>query len=630
MPKNRSHSATSGKAMQWRTMDLHIHTPASSDFQQPEATYLDVMQRAEARGLDIIAFTDHNTVAGYRKMQDEIQQLELLKRLKRILPEEQARLAEYQRLLAKILVLPGIEFTATFGFHIMGVFPPEKPVREIEHLLLDLNIPADRLDEGSVTVGAASDVLTAYRKIAEAGGLVIAAHANSSNGVAMRGFNFGGQTKIAFTQDPNLHALEVTDLDRKGSGSTTAFFNGAKPEYPRRMHLIQGSDSHRLVADSSRKKNPGIGDRPTDVLISQVSFAALLELFKGNDFARTRPSRATTAEPAYDYIRAAREEGPNIVQDFHESLSVRGGRRFAIVADICAFANTNGGTLYIGLSPNPKDPLVGVQDLPVAIKQLEKEIDDRITPPLECTLDSQETGGKKILRIMVPRGENPPYALDDNKIYIRSEAETGLAVRDEIVSLVLRSSQPAPERQPPQPSRRSTASRGSQPSAAARSEVQSVPHSEAESQLAGLTLQLPELGGQLAGSPRTGVEVVSVEDRKGGRVYTLRDLRNGNVVRNVTKASARRLWHYAITRHSSLPSDLSKAPITWQGNLGILGQEKQANGSRYDLVQKEGSAYRIYFGVTEDGIDGAWRELVGVDSEDPAADDASSGGAATA
>lgn len=601
--------------MQWRTMDLHIHTPASSDFQQPEATYLDVLQRAEARGLDIIAFTDHNTIAGYRKMQEEIEQLELLKRLKRILPEEQVRLAEYQRLLAKILVLPGIEFTATFGFHIMGIFPPEKPVREIEHLLLDLNIPAERLDDGSVTVGAASDVLTAYRKIAEAGGLVIAAHANSSNGVAMRGFNFGGQTKIAFTQDPNLHALEVTDLDRKGSGSTAAFFNGAKPEYPRRMHLIQGSDSHRLVGDSSRKKNPGIGDRPTDVLIPEVTFAALLELFKGNDFARTRPSRATTAEPAYDFIRAAREEGPNIVQDFHESLSVRGGKRYAVIADICAFANTNGGTLYIGLSPNPKEALVGVQDLPVAIKQLEKEIDDRITPPLECNLDSQETGGKKILRILVPRGENPPYALDDNKIYIRSEGETGLAVRDEIVGLVLRSAQGTSQvlnagKQPAQSPGRAPATEGQHSLAA---EGQPVPPR--------LSAARGETPSQDIDSPRTGVEVVSFEERKGERVYTLRDLRNGNVVRNVTKASARRLWHYAITRFNGLPADLAKAPITWQGNLGILGTEKQGNNVRYDLVQRQGSAYRIYFGVTDDGIDGAWRELVGMGagSEDESA-----------
>ena len=127
--------------MQWCTIDLHLHTPASSDFQQPEVTFLDMLQRAEARGLDIIAFTDHNTVAGYRRMQEEIQQLELLEKLNRLLPEEIARLNEYRRLLDKILVLPGFEFTATFGFHILAIFPPEKPAREIEHLLIDLNIP---------------------------------------------------------------------------------------------------------------------------------------------------------------------------------------------------------------------------------------------------------------------------------------------------------------------------------------------------------------------------------------------------------------------------------------------------------------------------------------------------------
>ncbi len=237
---------------QWFNMDVHIHTPASGDFQQTDVSFLDILTRAESRGIDIIAFTDHNTVSGYRKMAEEIEQLELLERLNRLMPEEKNRLSDYRRLRSKILLLPGIEFTATFGFHILGIFPPEKPVREIEHLLLSLNIPPNLLDNGSATVGATSDVLSAYRLINQGGGLVIAAHANSSNGVAMKGFNFGGQTKIAYTQDLNLHALEVTDLETKGPRSTAAFFNGTKPEYPRRMHCIQGSDSHRLTQDPVR------------------------------------------------------------------------------------------------------------------------------------------------------------------------------------------------------------------------------------------------------------------------------------------------------------------------------------------------------------------------------------------
>jgi hypothetical protein len=574
--------------MQWYTIDLHLHSPASSDYQQPGVGFLDLLQRAEARGLRIIAITDHNTVAGYRRIQEEIQQLELLERLNRLLPEERSRLIEYRRLMDKILVLPGFEFTATLGFHILGIFPPDKPVREIEHLLIDLHIPTDLLDEGSATIGAATDVLTAYRMIDEAGGLVIAAHANSSNGVAMRGFAFGGQTKIAYTQDPHLHALEVTDLELKGKRSTAAFFNGTKPEYPRRMHTIQGSDAHRLIQDPQRKKNLGIGDRATDVLLQEVSFEALLELFQSNDFARTRPSRLKE-EPAFDFIRAAQEEGANIVQDFHENMQVRGGKRYAIIADVCAFANTNGGTLYIGLTSDPKKTVTGISDAEGSILQLEKEISSRISPPLQCTVDIHETGGKKILRVLVPRGVDPPYAVDENKIYVRSEAETGLAVRDEIVGLVLRGVHQSSETVP-----------------------------QPESPTVDAVEPLSPIGAALEdadAAPRTGVEVVSVEDRNGARYYNMRDLRNGNVVKNVTRTSARRLWHYAITSYSKLPEDLSQAPIQWQGALGLIGRHKQGKIMRYDLVQRTPQGNRYYFGVTEDGIHGPWRQLVGQEED---------------
>jgi hypothetical protein len=573
---------------QWHTMDIHIHTPASSDFQQPEASYLDILQRAEARGLEIIAFTDHNTVAGYRRMKDEIAQLELLEKLSRLLPEEKNRLNEYRRLMNKILVCPGIEFTATFGFHILGIFSPDKPYREIEHLLLSLNIPPNLLDDGSANVGATSDVITAYRSINQAGGLVIAAHANSTNGVAMRGFNFGGQTKIAYTQDPNLNALEVTDLDVKGSRSTAAFFNGTKPEYPRRMHCIQGSDAHRLVTDSNKRKNPGIGERATDVFLPEVSFEALQELFLNNDFSRTRPNQQQ-AEQAFDFLQAALEEGPNIIQDFHESLTVRGGKLYDVLADICAFGNTNGGTLYIGFNSDLTKPPIGVPDAEQAIIQLGKEIVKRISPPFQCTLDTHESKGKKIIRILVPRGSDPPYALDDNKIYVRSESETGLAVRDEIVGLVLRS----------KPS-----------SAPTHTDISHPPEGQLSSS------QAAEIHNDFVEdnpAPLTGVEVLPPEEREGALYYSMRDLRNGNVVKNVTRTSARRLWHYALSQYGEAIKLVNGKNIQWQGNIGLIKHHKQGQIDLYDLVQKSSGGYRYYFGVTLNGIHGPWKSLLGMD-----------------
>lgn len=561
-------------------MDLHVHTPASSDFQEPDVSFLDLLHRCEARSLDIVAFTDHNTVAGLRKMQEEIHQLELLEQLGRLKEEERERLGEYRRLLKRVLVLPAFEFTATFGFHILAVFPPTKSVREVEHLLLSLNIPPDLLDHGSSTVGATSDALTAYRRIAEAGGLAIAAHANSTNGVAMRGFTFGGQTKIAYTQDPNLHALEVTDLDQKGRRSTAGFFSGTKPEYPRRMHCIQGSDAHRLRTDPNNKKNLGIGDRTTEVLLPEVSFEALKELFQSNDFARTRPHWATSEE-VFDFVQQAREEGPSIVQGFHESVTARGGRLYAVIADVCALANTNGGTLYIGLGSDPQQPVVGVVNPAATVRQLEREISSKISPPIACQVDTQETQGKIILRVLVPRGDDPPYAVDDNKIYVREEADTGLAVRDEIVQLVRRGHRPPQE----------------------------IPQPEVAPPVA---LEVEETGVQ---PPRTGVEVVAVDERDGVRYYTMRDLRNGNVVKNVTMSSARRLWHYAISQHAKLPEDLTKAPIAWQGDLGVLGKRSLGKRERLDLAEKTAGGIRLYFGVTDDGIHGEWKRLIPSEGE---------------
>jgi len=572
-------------ASQWFTIDLHLHTPASTDFQQPDVSYIDILEKAESRGLDMIAFTDHNTVAGYRKLNDEIQQLTMLEKLNRLLPEERTKLEHYRRLMSKILVLPGFEFTATFGFHILCIFAPDKPVRELEHLLLTLNIPPEAIDEGSQTVGATEDVLTVYREVNLHGGLVIAAHANSSNGVAMRGFNFGGQTKIAFTQDPNLHALEVTDLEVKGPRSTAAFFNGTKPEYPRRMHCIQGSDAHRLTADPSRKKNLSVGDRTTDVLLPDCSFQALKELFLGNDFSRTRPHRHTE-EPAYDFIQSAIEEGANIIQEFHESVTVRGGKLYEVLADVCAFANTNGGTLYLGVSEDIKKPPAGIPDPEPVIHQIEKEINNRISPPLHCQMDVHDYRGRKLVRILVPRGEEPPYAVDDNKIYVRDEAETGLAVRDEIVSLVLRN-KPETRLEPPivQPMR-------------------DTPVTEPE---------ITQKEREVESAPRTGVEVLAPEERQGKQYFTMRDLRNGNMVKNVTRASARKLWHYAITRYYELAPNLENTPINWQGDLGFIRQYKQGTTVRYDLIQRTEDGYRFYFGVTDDGIHGGWKQLVGVD-----------------
>ncbi len=582
--------------MEWRRVDLHVHTPASKDYQQRDASYLDILRKAEAEGLDIIAFTDHNTIAGYAAMKQELADLTRWEAGGHLTAEEKERLAEYRRLLAKILVLPGFELTATFGFHILAIFDPATPIRALEHVLLELNVPAKLLEAGETEVGATSDVLTAYRVMDEAGALVIAAHANSSNGVAMFGFDFGGQTKIAYTQDPHLHALEVTDLESRTRRSTASFFNGSKPQYPRRMHCIQGSDAHRLVGT---RNNPGVGERATEVLLPEVSFQALKELFLGNDFTRTRPYRRT--EEPFDYVEAAQKEGPTIVQSFHEQAARQGGRLYAIVRDVVAFANTNGGTIYIGVGSRPQTPPRGVDNPEEAIQELRAEIERLVTPPLEVGFSVLKSRGKNVLRVTVPKGDDPPYVLEGSKIYLRREAETSLAMRDEIVALLRRVLE---EKGMPTPEPVRAAPSAPEEPAEEEPEVTETLPAEPPAPAAPPVLS--------ATSPRTGVEIVASEERNGVLYHTLRDLRDGAEVRNVTRSSARRLWRYAIALKEKNTFDERK--VTWVGDFGLWHKYLRAGRAHYDLVQRmEDGTVRIFYGVTEDGIHGPWKAVVGLE-----------------
>lgn len=558
------------------------------------------MRTVANRELDIVAITDHNTVAGIGAIRREIEWLTKLETNNRLTDEERNRLAEWRELANQVLVLPGFEFTATFGFHILGIFPPETSVRQLEHILLSLNVPADKLDDGSTETGASTDVLTAYKIIQDAGGLVIAAHANGSHGVAMRNFPFGGQTKIAYTQDPNLDALEVTDLE-KSYRSTARFFNGSKNEYPRQMHCIQGSDAHRLETDSKNPKRLGIGRRATELLLDEPSFESVCAVLRSKQFDRTRPARPK--DKPFDAIEAARDEGPSLVQSFHESASQRGGRLTAILGDICAFANTNGGTIFIGANQRKTKPK-GLPKPDEVEKQIRSTLEERMTPPLDIRTDVLQSQGAKILRVQVPKGADRPYCVDDYKYYIRDESDTTLAVRDELIALVHEATgvtngkiAETDTSSNGRSSRRGRSSRG-RSSGGGQSRNGDEPST-------------PTKGGSKDDAfylPQIGVEIVETRERNGNKYHSIHDLRNGHVIKNVTRKGARRLWNYAIQKHEDAPVDPSK--VQWKGNVGLINAAKRAGKVRYDLALRENGSIRVFYGVTEDGMEGQWTVFV--------------------
>jgi hypothetical protein len=359
-------------------------------------------------------------------------------------------------------------------------------------------------------------------------------------------------------------------------------------------------------------------------LASTPSFRAIKAVFESNDYALTRPYRRKD-EP-FDHLAAVRAQGPNIVQAFHERMTRQGGRLFTILSDVVAFANTHGGTIYLGVGMNPGPP-VGVDDVDQAIGELRAEIEGKVVPPLEVEIDTLETQDRQIVRIRVPEGRDKPYCLDDSRIYLRLESDTVQAVRDEIVRLVRRALVERGELVEPVKAAsaapvegaksrgRSRRGGNGKPASAEPAPAPAPPAAQEETSSEELFPVQPEQETGLR-PPKVGVQIVDVRERGGVRYYTIRDLRNGSSVQNVTLKSARRLWRYAISQHEQAAP--KAGAIQWVGDVGLIKAEKRAGKQRYDFAQRlpDGSI-AIYYGVTEEGCDDPWRQfLVGQDLDD--------------
>ena len=556
-------SGIAGK--RWVRVDLHIHTPASEDYADKTATFLDILREAERHNLEIIAFTDHNTVAGYEQMRREVDFLEQMVRTGRATQADQEQFAEYTRLLGSITVLPGFEFTSHYGAHVLGVFAPSTPTSLIEATLLQLGVPAARIKDGATSLADTEHITNAYEVISRAGGLVIAAHVNAPGGAITESLRMGtsGQSRIAATQSPHLHALEFVNFyTDHGTFTSPGFFNGRTEHYERRMFCVQGSDAHRVRRaphGNDAAHRHGIGDRYFEAQLDTPSFDALRDLFASDRFDHLRVPKRDQKEWEIDQLRFGVPSERNV-------LRAAGTPVDALLQDIAALANMGGGTLVLGASGSNGTAVEGV----VRPDQLGEELRigaGAIEPPPGLSFELLSYSGRDVLRLEVRAPHTPPYLCRDGAIFVRRDGETTRANRGDILQLA----------------RRALAE--------------------------GATSPLDN-GEELA-VPRSGVEVVDAQRRNGEWQYEIRDLRT---TPGVVRERAQGLWAYAIDRHEDLRDgrvDL-QAQIKWVGRLGLWRTYRQGNRTKYDLVHRDANGVidHVFYGVSDWGLNEAWQLLL--------------------
>jgi hypothetical protein len=187
----------------------------------------------------------------------------------------------------------------------------------------------------------------------------------------------------------------------------------------------------------SANKRLGVGARITEILVREASFAALKEILTGNDFTRTRPYKASSPWQAAEKARA---EGPSLTQAFHERASTKTSHTRPIMHDVVAMANTEGGTIYVGVNPDMQVTVHGVERPEEAVRMLKSDLQRSIEPPLDVEFEVLPSHDRGIIVIRVPEGDAPPYVYTPTcQVYVRNERRTDLAHRDDIISLVRKS-----------------------------------------------------------------------------------------------------------------------------------------------------------------------------------------------
>lgn len=129
--------------------------------------------------------------------------------------------------------------------------------------------------------------------------------------------------------------------------------------------------------------------------------------------------------------------------DFAESLTLELKRQVVddIRKTVVAFANTNGGTIYVGIRDDGE--VIGVQNVDGEMLKLSNMIRDAIKPDvtLFASCESEEIQGKIVIKVTVQKGTESPYylagkGLRPEGVFVRQGASTVPATESAIRRMI--------------------------------------------------------------------------------------------------------------------------------------------------------------------------------------------------
>ena len=212
-------------------------------------SYADEMvAKAAAIGVSVIAVTDHNDVDGVTAFRDAA--------------------AEHG-----ITIFPGFELSSTEGIHTLCIYPPDTDEAQLGRFLGELGI-RETGPSSDLSTHPFEDVLATVRTQQ---GIAIAAHATTDKGLLKV---LSGQPRVKAWRNPNLLAIQIPGTVKDLPQDVRAIVENKNPDY-RRVHPADEKLAIAVVnaRDVTTAEDLDHGSATCLIKMSEVSIEGLRQAF---------------------------------------------------------------------------------------------------------------------------------------------------------------------------------------------------------------------------------------------------------------------------------------------------------------------------------------------------------------
>jgi hypothetical protein len=435
----------SSSGMEWVGIDLHVHTPASKDYQGPrgDEEYLALIEKANEfaapktgprperppHGLGCIALTDHNSVEGFKRHRTLREETTALRDSIRLRDPNNVLIPKLEKdieTLSSLRVLMGCEVKANPGIHLLLIFHESVQANEVTKFLEEiygLRYEQFAGDPTPTTAWTLQQVLDGTTARFGEKSMIVAPHVDSGGGLyeglkdfqqlRMLAFKHTAVSALSFNKPETRE--KITELLRQ-------------PEYRRSevVALVQSSDYHGQAAIT-------VGQPRSEVYLpgGKATFSNIREAFRVPN--RVKCSCDFTQE---EYDRLTKSETVIKFQSDAGTLAFRQSDYEKVAVSAGALLNWAGGILDLQGTPPINEPRETYAER--VLEQLRTILDQRLDPPWRARLlrDFRFSPSKTRFLVRVPRGDR--LRTVSGTVYVVKNGNPQRATAVDIESIVSR------------------------------------------------------------------------------------------------------------------------------------------------------------------------------------------------